>query len=196
MNDNPYSAPQAEIQVEVATEITRKRPLATRWQRFAGSLIDAFVLYAGYMFFGTLTIELLDLFYPEYFEMAGNPVVSIVESLVALAILALFFLAVNGYLLSTRGQTLGKLAVKTQIVSDRDELVPLTKIFLARYLAFWCFGMIPVFGSFLSLADATMIFRNNHKCLHDEFAGTKVVMLTTPAHHRQLPDKLDLPEQE
>ena len=193
MNDNPYVAPQTEIQVEVATEVG-KRPLATRWQRFAGNLIDTVVLLVGVVVLGGLVGGLVGYFYPDYFETESTPVVSIVESLVVLVIMSLSFLVANGYLLATRGQTVGKLAVKTQIVSDNDELVPLWKIFLIRYLAFWCIGMIPVAGRFLSIADATMIFRSNHKCLHDELAGTKVVMLTTPAHHRKLPDKIKVPE--
>ena len=198
MNDNPYAAPQTEIRTEVATEVTGKRPLATRWQRFAGNLIDSVVLVVGVLVLAGLVFGLIGYFNPElmfkYTELGETPTTWLVESVIALVSMSLFFLVVNGYLLSTRGQTLGKLAVKTQIVSDSDELVPCAKIFFVRYFLFWCINMIPVAGGFIILADSLMIFRNNHKCWHDDLTGTKVVMLRTPAHLRQLPDEIKVPD--
>ena len=91
MNDNPYAAPQAEIQIDVANVSSGKRPLATRWQRFAGNLIDTCVLVVGVIFFAGLLGGLVGFFYPEYFEMAETPFVSIVEYLVILVIMSLFF---------------------------------------------------------------------------------------------------------
>ena len=193
MNDNPYAAPKSESQAELATEITGARPLATRWQRFAGNLIDTIVLVIGVLVIVVVFYALVDFVYPDYFEMAETPLAWLIESIVAVVSMSVVFLVANGYLLAKNGQTLGKLAVGTQIVSDNNELVPLSKIFLARYLFLWIVSMLPAIGSFVSLADALMIVRDNKKCLHDDLAGTKVVMLKTPAHYRQLPEDIEIP---
>ena len=92
-------------------------------------------------------------------------------------IISLVFLTVNAYLLANRGQTIGKFVMKTQIVSDGGELVPLMPLFLKRYLLIWFIGSLPFVGRLFSLADALVIFRDNRKCLHDEFAGTKVIRM-------------------
>jgi hypothetical protein len=35
--------------------------------------------------------------------------------------------------------------------------------------------MIPFIGNFVNLADALFIFGEEHRCLHDHIAGTKVI---------------------
>ena len=35
--------------------------------------------------------------------------------------------------------------------------------------------MIPVLGNLISLVDAILIFREEHNCLHDDIAKTRVV---------------------
>jgi len=192
MSENPYASPQAEIQTSTAIEVG-KRPLATRGQRFYGYVVDFAVLAVGVVALVMIIFLLLDVFYPAYFELPETPILDAIETIVSLMIVSIVFLSVNGYLLTKRGQTVGKLVAKTQIVSEQDELVPCLKIFLLRYLFFWFFGMLPGLGRLLSLGDSLAIFRSNRKCWHDQLAGTKVVMLRTPPHHRDLPDKIKIP---
>ena len=83
----------------------------------------------------------------------------------------------NGYLLSTRGQTIGKLVVGTKIVdADTEQLVPLWPLFFKRFLLIQILSAIPLVGNFVGLADTLLIFRENKRCLHDDLANTKVVV--------------------
>jgi uncharacterized RDD family membrane protein YckC len=95
-------------------------------------------------------------------------------------------LALNGYLLSRRGQSVGKLLTKIQIVDVADgKLLPFLRVYVYRHL--WVLplsilvNLIP--GSFddlivnvVFLVDAVMIFGNERRCLHDYIAGSKVVL--------------------
>ena len=86
------------------------------------------------------------------------------------------FLLINGYLLATQGRTVGKLVMKTRIVSrETGELVPFAPLVLKRYLWLWLLAMIPYIGGVVGLIDSVLIFRANHACLHDDFAGTRVI---------------------
>jgi len=192
MSQNPYASPQAEIQTPIAIDLG-KRPLATRGQRFYGHVVDLTVLAVGVVALVMIIFLLLDVFYPAYFGLPETPILDAIETIVSLMIVSIVFLSVNGYLLTKRGQTVGKLVAQTQIVSEQDELVPCLKIFLLRYLFFWFLGILPGLGRLLSLGDSLAIFRGNRRCWHDQLAGTKVVMLRTPLHHRDLPDKIKIP---
>ena len=53
------------------------------------------------------------------------------------------FLAINGYTLATRGQTIGKLIGKIQIVDfNSSKLVPFWKLYVLRHLWTFPFGII------------------------------------------------------
>jgi uncharacterized RDD family membrane protein YckC len=85
------------------------------------------------------------------------------------------FLLLNARSLATRGQTWGKRMARTRIVSNDGKLLPLSRLILRRYVPYFFMGCIPLAGVILVWADMLAIFRRNHKCLHDELAGTKVV---------------------
>ena len=92
---------------------------------------------------------------------------------------SLWYLIVNGYLLSTKGQTVGKLVAGTRIVNaETNELVPLWPLFFKRWISIQLLAAIPVIGNFVALVDVLMIFRKNRKCLHDDLAGTKVIKVS------------------
>ncbi len=85
------------------------------------------------------------------------------------------YLAVNGHLLSTRGQTLGKKACGIKIVRLDGTLPTLVESFWRRYALFQAVGQIPLLGPLFNLVDVCFIFRDSRRCLHDEIAGTLVV---------------------
>ena len=85
------------------------------------------------------------------------------------------FLALNGYLLLKRGQTIGKVAVKTRIVDLNGNIPHFGKLLVLRYLIIGLLAEIPIIGSLACLVDALFIFGKESRCLHDYIAGTRVV---------------------
>jgi len=90
------------------------------------------------------------------------------------------FLLLNGYLLATAGQTIGKRLVGTRIVNVSDERIPkFLTLVGARYGSTWLIGLIPGVGNLYGFVDALFVFRNDRRCLHDWIAGTKVINAQT-----------------
>lgn len=183
--ENPYSAPIVQTSEPIGDYRPgvklRPQPLATRWQRFAGSVIDSIVLVLGIVPPCVLAGVILAFVYPEYLDAdVSSPVVQIIETVVIFIFMLVGFLVINGYLLAKRGQTVGKYLMKTRIVSEDDQLVSLPRVFIFRYLILWLISLIPIFGRLFSLADALAIFRENRKCIHDDICKTKVVMVESP----------------
>ena len=87
------------------------------------------------------------------------------------------FVALNGYLLATSGQSIGKRIVGTRIVSVHDgKILPFGKVIGLRYLPFWVIAQVPFIGQVITgLVDPLFIFRGDKRCLHDLVAGTKVI---------------------
>lgn len=169
---NPYAAPIASSQLEEMSYAGTI--LATRAERFAGSLIDNLILLPIVipLAFGvgiTLAISGVDME-----SLLG----STMSSLVGGAVGVMVFFGINGYLLATRGQTVGKMIMKTMIVSDAtDQKLPLGRLLGLRYLPIWILASVPYVGFIVNFANALAIFRENRKCLHDDIAGTKVIKL-------------------
>ncbi|PTX95583.1 RDD family protein [Opitutus sp. ER46] len=90
----------------------------------------------------------------------------------------LILLVIQVYLLTTRGQTLGKWALGIRIVRVVDGGNPgFISAVLLRLIVPGIIGMIPLLGlGFLfSLVDVCFIFRADRRCIHDLMAGTRVV---------------------
>jgi uncharacterized RDD family membrane protein YckC len=94
-------------------------------------------------------------------------------------LLGIGFLAlavVQIYLLSTRGQTLGKRMVSVRIVKFQDNSNPgFVGAVLLRSFVPALLGGIPIVGPLFSIVDICFIFSEDRRCLHDLIAGTKVV---------------------
>lgn len=94
--------------------------------------------------------------------------------LLGLGLLVLGFFVLIGiqvYLLATRSQSIGKLLLGTQIMDyETDEPAGFVKTFLLRMLVNGFLGVIPLYG----LIDILFIFGEEHRCIHDQLAGTYV----------------------
>ena len=171
---NPYAPPQAEVRDAPAAPPT-KGPLATRTLRLAGAIVDsvasAVFVVPFLMFTGDWTAAI-----------SGR----LSFGTISLGSFALFA-AMHGYLLATRGQTIGKWLVGTRIVrADNDEVPTLARTLSLRYgmlavgpvatLAVLVLnGVILYVFVVVGLIDSALIFRRDRRCLHDLIAGTKVV---------------------
>ncbi len=85
----------------------------------------------------------------------------------------LTLLALNIYLLVTRSQTIGKWLDNTKIMDyETHEPAGFVKTFILRSLVNGLIGScVPFYG----LVDVCVIFGDEHRCLHDQIAGTYVV---------------------
>ena len=80
------------------------------------------------------------------------------------------------YLVSTRGQTLGKRFFGIRIVRASDGSNPgFARAWLLRALVPGIIGMLPTIGSVFTIVNYGFIFRADRRCLHDLLADTRVV---------------------
>ena len=171
---NPYAPPQAEIRDASAAPPT-KGTLATRIERLAGAIVDS---VASAVFVVSILVFTGDWTVPIFGELSYGRI-----SLGGFAL----FTAMQGSLLATRGQTIGKWLVGTRIVrADNDEVPTLARTLGLRYgtlalglpatlLPLVLVGAIPYPLIVFGLIDIALIFRRDRRCLHDLIARTKVV---------------------
>jgi uncharacterized RDD family membrane protein YckC len=88
--------------------------------------------------------------------------------------LGVFF--TNAYLLTTRGETVGKGWLGLKIVRPDGSLPGLRRAFLVRELLFGLLALVPVLGQLLGLADGLLLlFGERRRSLHDAMADTIVI---------------------
>ena len=169
MTDNPYAAPQTDEPNSpiMPAEVLEGEPdYASRGIRFLGNLIDVIVIYVMAYLFGmflaysglytTETQRTWDLI----FEILGIPLMIIV----------------NSYFMFARAQTIGKWICQTVVV-DKDTLQPISGIrYIAiRFIPLGLVSLIPGVGPVVAIIGALLIFRQEHNCLHDDIARTRVI---------------------
>lgn len=186
---NPYATPLARL--------TRKRigpseiVLATRGERLLAYLLDMILLYLA-MFIGAMIVVIVMVttsqdpqtvfnLLIEQLNQTSSPFlkINLLDRWVYLNVLApviLYFL-INGYMLQTRGQTIGKLLMSIGIVDKNTHQVPpLSTIFLRRYLPFNTTAIINLLlYLFIYWSDVLSIFREDKRMLHDLVANTIVI---------------------
>lgn len=165
MSDNPYAPPSAELEVPANPDGVE---LASRGKRLLAAIIDAAIM---------LAIQVPVLIAIGFYEgMAEGREPGILTILGASLGGLLVYMLINGYFLAKRGQTLGKMATKIQIVGIQDDrIIPLGRLVGLRIIPVWVVSVIPVIGSFIPLVDALFIFRKDRRCVHDLIAGTHVI---------------------
>ncbi|MEY3176038.1 MAG: hypothetical protein RLZZ436_3952 [Planctomycetota bacterium] len=180
MSQNPFEVSGIPGDLAELSERSDGEILAGRGTRLAGAIIDGIIVACIVM-----PIQLLS--GAQQMAMAGQTPPVMLELLVTFAGVAIQLL-VNGWMLYSRGQSVGKRLLGIQIVDARDHgLLPFPRVFLIRTL--WLLplsfismllpseGKILVSGiiGLLSLVDSLMIFGAEQRCLHDRLAGSKVV---------------------
>jgi uncharacterized RDD family membrane protein YckC len=164
LQDRRFAPPQARVDdVEPATEGLQ---LATRGARLRAALID--VVLGVFLVWLVARLTSFDAFATGSASM-WTP--QLATPLLGIAI----FLAVHGWLLVRRGQTVGKVVVKIRIVRPDGTLASPVRVLALRYGVGWLATLVPAAGQIWGLLDALMIFRADHRCLHDRIADTLVV---------------------
>jgi len=154
---NPYQAPQS---YGLAGQTSRRsKDIATRGARFLGALVD------GLIYFAVALVAVAVSPAPERPEEAGM--------MQMIALMMMFPIAVVQWvLIAISGQSIGKKIVGTRIVDANTYAVPsfLYSVVLRNWVS-GLLGCVPFFG----LIDALWIFGEEHRCVHDLIAGTRVV---------------------
>ncbi len=141
--------------------------LASRWNRFWASTIDALLM-------ALVTMPVV--YFTGGFEEVDGKLVEqsfTYETLIGLLGI-IVFIAFNYKFLIHNGQTIGKKILKIKIV-ELDNTLPSKRTLLNRYLVYFVPTYIPVVGSWLSLINILFIFGKEKRCIHDYIAKTKVI---------------------
>ncbi len=160
---NLYAPPTAHVD-DVAAEGEVR--LATRASRLAAAIVDG-ILYGivywaiillvfGFSFMEVATLSLLTRIGLQFGGMG-------------------VYLALNGWLLAKRGQTIGKKILGIRIVRRSGSPASLGRIVGLRLLPMWLVAMVPFAGLVIVLMDPLFIFRESRRCVHDSVADTIVV---------------------
>ena len=146
--------------------------LASRGKRLAAAVVDVFIFFPLVLLIAQPLglINISDPVKMQGFNLDQNMQLFIIGQVL--------FLLVQGYLLHTQGQTIGKKLLKIRIVSLDDELLGIGQLYFVRYLTFSLIAQIPIIGAFISMVNVLFIFGQDRRCLHDRLAGTKVIEVT------------------
>ena len=163
-DENRFAPPLAHVE-DVAQG---PGALVGRWTRLGATLIDAVV--AGLAFGLLALVTPFNIFRPS--AASSGLWMLAVQNL----ILGFFIcLVIHGYLIATRGQTIGKALLKIRIVRSDGSAASFARIVGLRYLTTSVLASIPIVGTILGLLDVLLIFRATRRCLHDNIADTIVV---------------------
>ncbi|AVP96104.1 RDD family protein [Ahniella affigens] len=181
-DENPFSPPKTDLSGESAkhaspnpsdglgagqTGPNNDEPeLAEIIIRFLGFVIDNILL---------LIFVIPAMWFGGYFKAAMTGNVGIGEVLLWTAISFGLMVLLQGYPLYARGQTWAKWLLDIRIVDLQGKQPEFWRLLVMRYLAPGVLQAIPLLGPAFSLADALYIFGAQRRCLHDYFAGTRVI---------------------
>ena len=165
-NSNPYATPNAQV-MDVPSEGAE---LASFGLRFLGALIDGLIMMMLIIPMMFATGYISDI-------MAGvQP--GLLDNLKIGLLGFVIFMVVQGYFLNASGQTIGKKILGTKIVTMNNEKPEFLKLILMRYVTIHAISQIPILGGVFGFVNYIFIFFGDQRqCLHDKFAGTKVVMV-------------------
>lgn len=162
LEHNPYQPPA----VAVPYLATGEAELPSRMARLGAAMIDA--LAVGIVAF---PLQYAYGVYDNFPAVKMSTGSQLLWNLVG----ALLFLAIQGRLLATRAQTVGKMLLGLRIVTLGGEQADFQRIALKRVLPLLAAQAVPYVGGILSLIDVLFIFRADRRCVHDLIAETKVV---------------------
>lgn len=129
--------------------------LAGRGSRLVASILDMIIIFLPYFLV------------TPFVSTASADVISAVGGLSILAVII-----VQIVLLSVKGQTIGKKAVRIRVVRvDTGKNGGFITNVLLRGLVNGIISLIPIYA----IIDCLFIFSDDRRCLHDKIARTKVV---------------------
>jgi len=165
-NSNPYATHTAQV-LDAPPEGPE---LASLGIRLLGAIIDGLilvVLIVPLLFATGYVSNMMSGIQPGFLD---NLKISLMSFVV--------FLLVQGYFLNASGQTIGKKILGTKIVTMDNQKPEFVKLILLRYLSIQAISQIPILGTIFGFVNVIFIFFGDQRqCLHDKFAGTKVIVI-------------------
>lgn len=162
MDNNVYNTPQSSLVSDSAGELV----LGSRWSRLFASIIDGLIV-------SIVTLPLM--YFTGGFEGFMTGVQPSALYTLGIGVVGLIiFVLLNGKMLLSSGQTIGKRALNIKVV-DLDGNLPTLNILFSRYGVYYGSQLIPFVGGFLVLIDVLFVFGAEKRCIHDQVAKTKVV---------------------
>ena len=158
--------------------------LASPLERLVAWIIDGLVYFVITMIAVIIGIAIAGVGFSDFADIDLGFFLGALAVVVILTLLAfLVIFIVQMVLLATRGQTIGKIIMKIRIVDAQTGEHPgWARLILLRTivnsLISFVLNFIPVVGGGLSftyfLVDSLLIFRADHRTIHDLIAGTRV----------------------
>ena len=162
MENNVYSAPKSDVDVTPKDEIE----LANRGTRLVAAIIDGIIMMCVTMPVMWMTGGF------ENISQGVEPGLLYTLGMGLFGVVAYF--VINGHLLFSKGQTVGKKAMDIRIVTMSGDMLATSNI-ARRYGFYMVVPMIPVIGQFLNLVNILFIFGSTKRCIHDYVGNTQVV---------------------
>jgi uncharacterized RDD family membrane protein YckC len=164
--DARYAPPRSHVEDVSPADSGLPGQLASRGKRFWAAMIDGGI--------GICVLWLLARFTP--LNAWGGAAKGLWTPQFAPAAWGfLLFLILQGYLLATRGQTIGKTLFKIRIARPDGSLPSIGRVIGLRYGIQALASVIPAAAQIFALVDLTLIFRASRRCLHDQIADTVVL---------------------
>ncbi|MEM7314124.1 MAG: RDD family protein, partial [Planctomycetota bacterium] len=161
---NPYASPTEVNDWKVSYFDDDHLRLATLGQRLGGRILDNLAAFAPAFLIGLIAAFAS--------PNADEGIIGVV-AIAAFAIVPI----INWVLIAQNGRTIGKIAVGTQIVSERTGQPPgfLAGVVVRTWLPLtvWLLGI----GGLATLIDSLFVFGDKRQCLHDMIAQTRVIEL-------------------
>jgi uncharacterized RDD family membrane protein YckC len=175
--DEPPLLTTAEAEAAVGAPV-----LAGRGARLGATLVDMLLglvgVLPGALLLGTdVVTRLLHGEWPDDFNVGR-----VASGFVVLGVALFLLFIVQTWMLTTRGQSVGKRLLGIRIVRYRTGAAPgFIHAVLLRSWVINVIGLIPTVGTVFPLLDIGFIFGPERRCLHDLIADTKVVAGQPPA---------------
>lgn len=164
--DARYAPPQSHVEDVRQPGQAQPGELASRGKRFAAAMLDGAMALGSLWLLSKFTSmnvwedDGLGLWTPRFSDAATGIVL---------------YLVLHGYLLVTRGQTIGKALCKIRIARPDGSIAPIGRILGLRDAPLFVMSIWPLLGPAYWAIDCLFIFRASRRCLHDQIADTVVL---------------------
>lgn len=176
-NFNPYAPPTADVDQGLQLQ-QGAYVLAERGTRLGAVLIDGLLAVAAALPAGIILAFMVFSATNGGVNIGNAEMLSYgvigVAGLMILMVLA--FMGYQWYLIATTGQTLAKRWLGIQIVRVDGTPLGFVNGVILRSWVVGLLGNIPLVGPLVALVNPLMIFGEERRCLHDQIAGTRVIV--------------------